>query len=275
MGILEELQAVDTEEAAESFMQKNWQMALPKEARENPNVSKYKTSDDLVKGHLSAVERVGKSIIIPDEKATPEERKAFYQKLGVPEKPEDYQLKAPEKLHEKVKVTPEVEKAFKAFSAKHNLTKAQASEIYPEFLLMGSQAQERADAEAKERSVAAQTALKGKWGGEYDNNVALATKAAETFFGPELGKTFIDKPEFIERLHHLGKAISEDMVKVIQGSGAGGGDASVVAAAQKELSAMEAEYIEGKGAWANPEDPKHEEALLKVQDLRRKVLGLS
>ena len=274
MGILEELREIDTEEAAESFMQKNWQMALPKEARENPNVSKYKTSDDLVKGHLSAVERVGKSIIIPDEKATPEEKRAYLTKLGVPEKPEDYQLKTPENLHPSVKSKPEAEKGFRVFAAKHNLTKEQAAAIYPEFMTMASQTQERAEAAAKERSVAAQTELKGKWGGDYDNNVALASKAAETFFGPELGKTFIDKPEFIERLHHLGKAISEDMVKVIQGSGAAGGDQTVIAAAQKELSAMESEYIEGKGAWANAEDPKHEEALLKVQDLRRKVLGL-
>ena len=273
MGMLEDLKAIDTEEAAESFMQTNWQHALPKEARENPNVSKYKTSDDFVKGHLSAVERVGKSIIIPDEKATPEERKAFKMKLGVPETADGYTLKAPEKLHAGAQATPEIEKAFKAYVHKHDLTKAQAEGMYPEFLLMASQNIERMEAAQKEKSVAAQTELKGKWGNDYDNNVALATKAAETFFGTELGKTFIDKPEFIEKLHHLGKAISEDMVKVIQGS-VPSGDQTVVAAAQKELSAMESEYLTGKGAWANEEDPKHEEALLKVTDLRRKVLGL-
>jgi hypothetical protein len=145
--------------------------------------------------------------------------------------------------------------------------------MYPEFLLMASQNIERMEAAQKEKSVAAQTELKGKWGGEYDNNVAFATKAAETFFGPELAKTFVDKPEFIEKLHSIGKAISEDMVKIIQGS-VPSGDATVVAAAQKELDAMQAEYLTGKGAWANEEDPKHSEALLKVQELRRKVLGL-
>ena len=243
------------------------------EAAKDPNVVKYKDPGAFYGGFKSAVERVGKSIVIPDEKAAPEEWKAFRSKLGVPDAPEGYELKAPEKLHEGAKATPEIEKAFKAYVHKHNLTKAQAEGMYPEFLQMASTTLERQEAATKEKSVAAQTALKQKWGADYDNNVAFAQKAAEKFLTPEMAAQIKDRPDWIEHFNKIGKAISEDMVKSIQAGGTG--TVTEKEGAIKRIAEIKDEFLQRKGAFYEENHPKHQEAVQEWTKLHQIAAGVA
>jgi predicted secreted protein len=67
-----------------------WTQQLSKELRENPEYSKglagFEKLDDLAKGYLELQNKSD----IPGDKATPEEKAAFWKKLGYPEKPESY-----------------------------------------------------------------------------------------------------------------------------------------------------------------------------------------
>lgn len=73
---------------------------------------------------------LGNAIRIPKEDATPEEREAFLNKLGRPEKPDGYQLKAPEKMPEGMAYDGEFASAFKAEAHKLGLTAAQAAGLH-------------------------------------------------------------------------------------------------------------------------------------------------
>ena len=61
----------------------------------------YPKLTDVLSAHLKATESLKRAIVVPDkEKATPEEVKAFYKKMGIPEAVEGYELKADEKIPE-------------------------------------------------------------------------------------------------------------------------------------------------------------------------------
>lgn len=73
---------------------------------------------------------LGDAIRVPKEDATPEERDAFLNKLGRPEKPDGYQLKTPEKMPEGMPYDGEFASAFKAEAHKLGLTAAQAAGLH-------------------------------------------------------------------------------------------------------------------------------------------------
>jgi hypothetical protein len=67
-----------------------WTQQLSKELRENPEYSKslsgFEKLDDFTKSYFELTKKSD----IPGDKATPEEKAAFWKKLGHPEKPENY-----------------------------------------------------------------------------------------------------------------------------------------------------------------------------------------
>jgi hypothetical protein len=66
----------------------------------DPALSAFSDLQGIAKAYISTKALVGKAQGIPGENATPEEKAAFYNALGVPETPEGYGLKAPEGLPE-------------------------------------------------------------------------------------------------------------------------------------------------------------------------------
>ncbi len=66
---------------------------------------------------------------VPDANATPEERAAFHKALGVPERAEDYGLKAPEKLPQGVQWDETLGQAFASKARELGLTKSQVNEL--------------------------------------------------------------------------------------------------------------------------------------------------
>ena len=242
------------------------------EGAKDPNVAKYKTPDEFLKGHRSAVERVGKSVVIPDAKSSPEDWKVYNQKIGVPDSADGYDVKLPEKMHPNAKVTPEMDKGVKQFLKDSNLTKSQAAVLYPKFFELWSKGLEQQEAQQKEQSIKAMTELKGEWGNDFDNNASFAQKAAEKMLTPEMVAQIKDKPEWIRHFNKIGKAISEDMVKSIQSGGTGTGNSKQ--AAEKRIKEVQAEFLERKGALYNEQDPKHSEAVAEWKQLHKTAAGV-
>jgi len=73
---------------------------------------------------------LGNAIRIPKEDATPEEREAFLNKLGRPEKPDGYQLTPPKDMPEGLPYDGEFAGAFKAKAHELGLTAAQAAGLH-------------------------------------------------------------------------------------------------------------------------------------------------
>ena len=182
---------------------------------DNPNISKYKTVGDLVRGHSEAVKLVGaKGVILPGEKAEQAEIDRFYNSIGRPEKPDGYKLSTLENLHPEVKITPESEAGFKALVHKHGLTAKQADGLYKEYFGMISGSMTKRDESLAASRHEAEKSLRTDWGADYDKNLAGAKRMATKFGGKDMADYLNEgpgnDPRLAKFLGNISKKFSED-----------------------------------------------------------------
>lgn len=137
----------------------------------------WKSPADAVKSHqelqrLFGADRHGRTVVVPKDDAPAEEWSAFYNRLGRPESPEAYGIKAPEG----------VDGSFaQSVSAKlHELgisqrAGAELAKWYGEFGAQQAQAAQEAEQAALE---AEHSQLRKDWGNEHDLRRDLAKRAA-------------------------------------------------------------------------------------------------
>lgn len=188
----------------------------------------YEKADALIKAEKDM-------LVVPGEKATEEQRAAFYGKLGRPETADKYSITKPTDLPEGIQYSPDVEKAFKLIAHESGLSDGQAGKLYGWYygLVKAGHAQQ-AKAE-KDATDAAVNVLKDEWKGDaFKTNTELAARAFKKFGGetPEIAK-FIEEtkvnglplgnhPMFLKVFAAIGKVISEDSMNVGDRGGAGG-----------------------------------------------------
>lgn len=130
---------------------------------------------------------------IPGKDATPEELKAYKDKLGIPETPEGYEFKAPKDLPEGLPYDGDRAKSFAAEAAKIGLTKAQAQAVHDWATANAvgdfTNGKAQSDAKAVENAQAETTKLTKLWGpldGQtFKANAAFADKALMEIGGQE------------------------------------------------------------------------------------------
>lgn len=86
--------------------------------------------DDLAKTAHEQSKLLGNAIRVPGKDATPEEREAFLNKLGRPEKVDGYEFKPPENLPETLPYDGERAASFKGLAHQIGLTQTQAAAIH-------------------------------------------------------------------------------------------------------------------------------------------------
>lgn len=86
--------------------------------------------EDLAKTAREQSKLLGNAIRVPGKDATEEEREAFLNKLGRPEKPDGYDFKPPEDLPENLPYDAERASSFRALAHKAGLTQAQAQAVH-------------------------------------------------------------------------------------------------------------------------------------------------
>lgn len=148
---------------------------------EDPDLKSYtekknwKDPIEAVKSYREAEKRLGTSISLPKENATPEELNAFYAKIGRPETPEAYQLPVPEGqdtafAQSMAKImfdTGVPAKSAQALAMAWNEYQAQQAQLY-----------EAEQAKAEQEQMAT---LKNEWGAKYETNEVIAKNAVKAF----------------------------------------------------------------------------------------------
>ena len=230
-----------------------WKTEIPTSLRDHEAFASYKTKDELWSGHIAAVNetkdlkgKLSTAIFKPDDKATPEQKEAFFKSLGRPDKPEGYEL-PPVKLPDGTPYDPALEKQFRAWAFEAGLPKETATAIYSKY--MGNYAQtlqtlvdsvskfdgrpdelaanifEKMGGKAlktafesvlqKQRARGEAEARKIWTDAKYDENMTLAKRAVGFFGGAEL-KAALDEsgwgndPRVLETFRKIGAAIAED-----------------------------------------------------------------
>lgn len=162
-----------------------WSDTLPEDLKSNPVVQKYKTQEDMVKGHLNLQKLVGNDKVpIPKDENDTVAIEAMNRALGVPEEAAGYELENPTPPEGMESVTFGMDQ-FKALAHKHSLTPAQAKGIQEDYVGMLTQAHEVIQKSFQDQVNEAKGELKKEWGLAYDANIKTAQLVMNKFAGSE------------------------------------------------------------------------------------------
>jgi hypothetical protein len=187
---------------------------------------------ELTRSYVNARSKLGERPAPPGEGATPEQVKAWRELVGVPESPDGYGLKKPEKLPDGVEYNEAMDKEFAAFAHQHNIPPGTVNALREWFYTKTGEGvkavQEKEDAWYQETIAKQERELRETWGDKTEAHFAQALQAARTFGLPS------DKPaewtpkDMVMALHRASQMISED--KLVANGGQGGGKTPAMAA---------------------------------------------
>uniref|UniRef100_A0A6M3IW71 Putative capsid assembly protein n=1 Tax=viral metagenome TaxID=1070528 RepID=A0A6M3IW71_9ZZZZ len=215
----------------------DWTEGLPDDFKTPevlPTFQKYKLEEgeqavsvpkSVLKSHIELNKLIGKKTIGNpyDEKLSPEDRTRIWREIGVPEKPEGYELKAPENLPEGMSFNDGFSKEFSNAAHKLGIPKSAVNGLFKWYnerqLGEFSNSVKRLD-KFNKKSI---DEIKKDWGDEYENNLQKADAAIEKLFGAEF-KEFLkttglnSHPAIVRGCFNASKAIGEH--NIITGEGA-------------------------------------------------------
>ena len=194
-----------------------WRAALPDEFKEHEFVKIFQKPGDFVKSaleikneHDALKTRLAGAIFKPGENASPEERTAYLKALGVPDKPEGYEISAPEGVP-----NDKAEAEFLRKLAHESGLPKEAGERFAAAYFDRMKANLGTIRQQIEtRRTEAVNALKGEWKDAYDAKLDAAKLAVRKIGGDDLvqwlNKTGLgDDPVMIRTFARIGEAISE------------------------------------------------------------------
>lgn len=237
----------------------DWVTKLPDELKEHAtHFAKYGTPLQALQHTLSLSQLLGKksdAVVIPALDAPKEEWAPVLKRLGVPDSPDGYGLKVPDKLPEGVTVNPEELKEFATFAHSLGLTPQQVAKLQEFDITRAGKSVEgsAAQAAAQEAEVFKQQAevLTKAWGNGNDavQKKAMAERAALTFgFSPDEIKSdpLFRNARFVMTLARAGAAMSEDtLVKGSDVNSSGGMKAKAMDVINNPQNPLYARYWAG------------------------------
>lgn len=231
-----------------------WLESIPTEFREDPSLTKYKSMDDMVKGHVSLSKMIGNSYRVPTEESPPEEWSEFYDRIGRPESPDKYEYAKPE-LPNGVEYDENIQKSFLEEAHAKGLTQDQvkfALDFHNKYV--SDQVIDQHRNQEMDRTTS-EAELKKRWGPQfYEQNVSVAQRGMNAFVDEKTAqalsnKGYLNDPNFIELMFKVGKGMSE--AKMVDAE-------SEREFMDKEKAQAEADSIQKMEAYWNETAPDHE-----------------
>ena len=184
-------------------------------------VKDFTSVDALAKGHGALYAKMGSQVKMPDEATSDEERSAFYQKLGRPEKADGYsrpELPEGEQFDEafltEMAAVAHAEgvsdKQFRGFIDRYMAYQAKSAEA--------KVASENAEADATQKQ------LHEEWAGNYDKNLEISKRALRELIPADMKDAFVELIAeknldnnflFIKAFHFVGSKMMDD--KLVKG----------------------------------------------------------
>lgn len=171
----------------------DWRASLPDDLKGAPSLQKFQDLPSLAKGYTELEKLTGSAVRIPKADATPEEHEKFLARLGRPESPDKYELKAPE-LPEGMQYDDEKLAGFRSMAHSAGLLPRQAQALLEKYTEYRIQEMKRSSDESKQREEAGLSSLKQEWGADFDKKAASAARAVETYGGKELKELWDSVP---------------------------------------------------------------------------------
>lgn len=249
---------------------KPWYNDLPDDLKSHAYVAQTKDLTSFVKSAIDTKSMVGANVIkLPGEKATPEERAAFYKQLGRPDDLKGYEPTV-KPVNESI-VDPAIQDRMKTVFLENGLTKAQGQAILDAYTGVLNEGYTKHTETLSVRHEEGVTALKQEWGTNYDANVKTAQLAVRELGGETLFQKIVDAglgsdPEFLKFLHNTGTRLLDDDARG-EGGGQFGGSSEGALAEINRLK-TDAEFM---SAFTNARHAGHGAAVQKWEQLHRQA----
>ncbi|NCD17289.1 MAG: hypothetical protein EOL91_08230 [Actinobacteria bacterium] len=243
---------------------------VPKDYANEEWAKNIKSPDDLFKQFANTQKLLGKKgIIVPGEKATPEEIGAFHKALGVPDTEDGYEFGVPEgmELTEQDKAE---EKAVRAMMRKHGIPKKAAEGFVSEYRSHVFNANKEQLDKVKALDTEFDGYIKDIFGEAKDAKLAEFKEVVRKTLDPKF-HALIPKMDnasavllagLVENIHSkYGKAGS-----FISPKGGGSGSGRTQATITQELMALHTKY-----AGSRPHTPQYNEYVAKENELKQEL----
>jgi len=227
----------------------DWHSTLPEDLRRP--AEKFASPADVVRSYAALERRLGRSVTIPGDDATPAEIEAFYTRLGRPPTPDGYRIAMPAGASPSSQPDPVAEARLAGFLAAVHAAGAPQATVQAAVDWYRQESAEVA-AEAARRTQAARAeadaALRREWGAGYDRRFGLARRALRHFGGPDLAAT-LDRtglgndPAWVRAFARIGEAMAEDAL-------VSGDPVGAAAGAQSRIDAIMAAHF-GKPSYSS------------------------
>ena len=248
--------------------QNNFQDLIPEEYRGEKSLSNFKDMNDFVKSYLSAQKIVGADKIpVPNKFATEDDWKAVFNKLGAPEKPEDYKYSFKEG-----EVDQELLSTFNQQAHKLGLLPQQAESLIKFYNDMNEGSSVQAEEKAAQTRIHTENELKKEFGPQYVKRLDQAKRLASSTLGNDFlentlladGSRLGDNLNVVKAFSNLAEKLSED--EVVKGDSSSYMTANEI---EKEINSL---TEEGSPYWTKTH-PNHQKAVQEVFKLRELLNG--
>lgn len=254
--------------SGEQTTQNNFQDLIPEEYKGEKSLSNFKDMNDFVKSYLSAQKIVGADKIpVPNKFATDDDWKAVFNKLGAPEKPEDYKYNFKEG-----EVDQQLLSNFNQQAHKLGLLPQQAESLIKFYNDMNEGSSVQAEENAAKSRINTENELKKEFGPQYVKRLDQAKRLASSTLGNDfLENTYLqdgsrlgDNLNVVKAFSNLAEKLSED--EVVKGDSSSYMTANEI---EKEISSL---TEEGSPYWIKTH-PNHRKAVDEVLKLRELLNG--
>lgn len=220
-----------------------------------PNVEALAKSYDVAQRALG---RKAQAVVPPNEKSTPEEIAEYRKAIGVPESPEEYNLK-PEQLPEGVVWDEATAKKAAELAHKHNVPAAAMQEFMQFDMERAALMNQAAASMIEQQLQAGRQELQKVWGDKMPEKIDLARRAALTVGVDPSSQGFVD-PAVVKAIVSLAEKLSDD---------------KLVAGDQTSVSSTNARARDIMTNPANPLYNRYREGDAEVVDQVRRMLTQS
>lgn len=244
---------------------------IPADLRGHKSLTKFKNPAEVAKAYVNLESAFGKRFedyLKPD---APEDVKAKVRAaMGVPGSPEEYDSPA---VPEGVTLDERLVNQFKSQAYKLGIPKAQAKALMDWYVTAEIERVTQFQAEAARQKEEGMKALRERWGGAADRNVALAQRVVAEYGGSELKQALDESgagndPAVIAFLARIGQTLAEDNLidpKTLTTS---------VEEARKEIARIKAEAAKDrKHPYVDRTHPDHARVVAEVQRLHDIAYG--
>ena len=271
---MSEEQVAEVSAETEVAQSGDWRDSIPDEIRGHKSLEHINDVGALAKSYVHAQSMIGADkVAIPGKHATPDDWREVYQRLGMPQDAEGYQIS--HNLPEGSEVNEEMASWFSNAAFEAGLTTQQAQALANQWNAMSAQGAEMQEIDYQARVQEVESELRREYGQAFEDRMALGNGVIEQFGASELlevqmadGTLLGDHPDVIRLMSNIGvfmkERLGEDTLEGVKTTGGLTPDQ-----ARDKLAELMAD---GSPYWSN-RHPDHDWYVQEAMKFREMISG--